>query len=141
MHKHLPPGHSHKGAYPGGGRGTFNRLGPVYGLGNNFLAMRLFRQESVTTRLFVAPGGRKNHEGSPIKITWFEYAEKMRHASPAPPQRGPAGALPVFRSYRGGEYPYLEERDSKRTSSPHPDSNPSRPRIIFHASERVLGGS
>jgi len=96
VHKHLPPGHSHKGAYPGGGRGTFNRLGPVYGLGNNFLAMRLFRQESVTTRLFVAPGGRKNHEGSPRKNNLVRVRRENAACLPSSPAKGARGSAARF---------------------------------------------
>ena len=44
--------------------------------------------------------------------TLFEFPGKCRHAFHVSPFGGPAGALPVFRSRRGGEYPCLQELPS-----------------------------
>ena len=78
---------------------------------------------------FVTAGGRKNHSfdlltGKPLrKQSPSELRRKIRHASPESPAWGPAGALPVFRSRRGGEYPCLQNFRrgvSDRPSSPYP---------------------
>ena len=78
---------------------------------------------------FVTAGGRKNHSfdlltGKPLrKYNLSEFATEDERMPPQSPLWGPAGALPVFRLRRGGEYPCLQNFRrgvSDRPSLPYP---------------------